>query len=148
MATSRGEGSPFRSAPGHLDTAESRARLGDASRFSPGSLVRRAISVLTRRGKATNRRRFLRDRGGEGNRAGRVVFIVSPEEAELHEHLKKSADERVVELIVERRRGERRQANLSTLADRRSGERRRHHEIRARRFVLVAKSGKVIWRAP
>jgi hypothetical protein len=72
----------------------------------------------------------------------RLVFIVSPGQRELYNSLKRTfAGDRSVEVILDRRSGQRRQRRESPTADRRRIERRRQSAVQtklaARGYALV-----------
>lgn len=90
------------------------------------------------------------DRRERQARRWKLVFVVSPEESNVYEYLKKSSsDQPAVEVILDRRRHERRENGSGMVVpERRLGERRRRFEMRAQQFVLLDQQGKVIWKAP
>ena len=73
----------------------------------------------------------------------RLLVIVSNEDRELYESLKRSsAAKEAVKVILDRRRGE------QSKDGERLPERRRGYEIRTKRVVLLSRDGTVIWKAP
>ena len=73
----------------------------------------------------------------------RLLVIVSAEDPELYESLKRSsADKEAVKVILDRRRRE------QSKDGERLPERRRGYEIRTKRVVLLSMDGTVIWKAP
>lgn len=58
---------------------------------------------------------------------GRLLFVVADSETRLYESLRKSfADEDSVEIVLDRRRGDRRRDSLPVTEERRRGPRRTH----------------------
>lgn len=56
---------------------------------------------------------------------GRLVFVVARGEPERYEFLRRAfAEEETVEIVLDRRRGERRRQTLASTPERRHGERR------------------------
>lgn len=71
----------------------------------------------------------------------RLLFIVSRAHGERYEHLKRTfADEEKIEVVLDRRRGERRWHDVDHEAERRAGDRRRRdleEDLRTMGWVLV-----------
>ena len=88
--------------------------------------------------------------GGSGPaRAPDWRFIVPADDPEQYQYLSRvSAERPTVEVILDRRRGERRREDAGKWDERRKLERRRGHEIRARQFVFVGRRGRVMWKVP
>jgi hypothetical protein len=124
-----------------------------------------AASRSPRRPRRADARASFRDRGPRDRDGamiqGRAVggsgaarspewrFIVPADEPEQYHYLSRMSAERpAVEVILDRRRGERRQQDAGKWFERRKLERRRGHEIRARQFVFVGRRGRVTWKMP
>lgn len=88
--------------------------------------------------------------GGSGAaRFPELRFIVPADDPEQYDYLSRvSAEQPTVEVILDRRRGERRQEDAGKWFERRKLERRRGHEIRARQFVFIGRQGRVTWKMP
>jgi hypothetical protein len=95
---------------------------------------------------------MIRDRTVDDSEAARSPewrFIVPADDPEQYDYLSRvSAEQPAVEVILDRRRGERRQQDAGKWFERRKLERRRGHEIRARQFVFVGRRGRVTWKMP
>ena len=62
----------------------------------------------------------------------RLVFVVSPSQKQFYESLKRTfAEDPSVEVVLDRRKGERRQRRDRTTVDRRRADRRRRPEVDA-----------------
>lgn len=88
--------------------------------------------------------------GGSGAaRFPELRFIVPADDPEQYDYLSRvSAEQPTVEVILDRRRGERRQEDAGKWFERRKLERCRGHEIRARQFVFIGRRGRVTWKMP
>ena len=76
-------------------------------------------------------------------------FIVPADDPEQYRYLSRvSAERPTVEVILDRRQGERRRQDAGKRYERRQLERRRGHEIRARQFIFVGRRGRVMWTVP
>ena len=76
-------------------------------------------------------------------------FIVPADDPEQYRYLSRvSAERPTVEVILDRRQGERRRQDEGKRYERRQLERRRGHEIRARQFIFVGRRGRVMWTVP